>query len=258
MDLVSINQGASSQINNADISATIHQTNGHSAEEIKLQIQRQDEIAKMIREREAQLSVEARAATTRDILRAGNDGDGGDDEMCTDDDDMMRCSGCEGCWHRDCADSPACDDKRNRIKNWLCSKFFVSGVDSGGDDGDGSGNEHSSSGGDDSGDEASDSGSSKSAKSRASRSPYIDPVEAKEEEDSEVIKANTDAQRELAKKKKEDQPISDTRYLTRNDVTEAVRQMKAEIEIDGAIIRKMEKEPTTVRHHGGPGERHTG
>ncbi|CAM9194435.1 unnamed protein product [Ectocarpus fasciculatus] len=83
MDLVSINQGASSQINNADISATIHQTNGYSAEEIKLQIQRQDEIAKMIREREAQLSVEARAATTRDLLRAGNDGDGEHEEMCT-------------------------------------------------------------------------------------------------------------------------------------------------------------------------------
>lgn len=71
----------------------------------------------MIREREAQLSVEARAATTRDLLWAGNDADGEHEEMCTecgqhfdDDDDMMRCSGCEGCWHRDGADGPACDD----------------------------------------------------------------------------------------------------------------------------------------------------
>lgn len=110
----------------------------------------------------------------------------------------------------------------------MCSKCFVPGEDSGGDDGDGSGDEHGGSGGDDSGDEASGNGSSKSAKSRASRSPYIDLVEAKEEEGREVIKANKDAQRELAKKKKEDQPISDTRYLTGNDVTEAVRQMKAE------------------------------
>ncbi|CBN74320.1 hypothetical protein Esi_0019_0124 [Ectocarpus siliculosus] len=51
-----------------------------------------------------------------------------------------------------------------------------------------------------------------------------------------------DAQREIAKKKKKDRPIPDTRYLTRNDVIEAVRAIKAEKEIDSVIMQKMEKE----------------
>ncbi|CAN0465736.1 unnamed protein product [Ectocarpus sp. 12 AP-2014] len=51
-----------------------------------------------------------------------------------------------------------------------------------------------------------------------------------------------DAQREIAKKKEKDQPIPDTRYLTRNDVIEAARAIEAGEEIDGVIMQKMEKE----------------
>lgn len=141
---------------------------------------------------------------------------------------------------------------------WLCSSCFGPGENSGGGvsggdvsgygerGGDVSGDRSVSgdgdSGGDESGDEGSGSEISKSAKTRASRSPHIDLIEAKEDEDREIMQANMDAQRELAKKKKEDQPIADTRYLTRNDVAEAVRQIKANIEIDSDIMRKMEKE----------------
>lgn len=128
---------------------------------------------------------------------------------------------------------------------WSCSSCSGPGAGSTGGDSDGdiSGDDDSGgSSGDASGDEGSGSDSKKSAKTRASRSPHIYLVQAKEEEDHEIIGANMDAQREIAKKTKEAQPISDTRYLTRNDVIEAVRAIKAEEEIDSVIMQKMEKE----------------
>lgn len=82
-----------------------------------MQLQKQDDIAKQIREREAQLSAEARAATTRDLLLPVNDsGDDREEKYAAckqhfdNDTDMMTCSRCEGCWHRDCTDEPECND----------------------------------------------------------------------------------------------------------------------------------------------------
>lgn len=66
--LVAIKNGASFQINNAGNSADIHKMSGSTNEDIEVQLQRQDDIARRIREREAHLSVEARAATTRNLL----------------------------------------------------------------------------------------------------------------------------------------------------------------------------------------------
>lgn len=128
---------------------------------------------------------------------------------------------------------------------WLCSS--CSGPEAGSTGGDSdediSGDDDSGgSGGDASGDEGSGSDNTKPAKTRASRSPHIDLVEAKRGEDREIIGANRDGQREIAKKKKEDRPIPDTRYLTRNDVIEAARAIKAKEEIDSVIMQKMEKE----------------
>ncbi|CAM9924852.1 unnamed protein product [Hapterophycus canaliculatus] len=221
---------------------------GHTNEDIEVQLQTQDDIARRIREREAQLSVEARAATTRDLLLPVNDGGDDSEAKCKeckqhfdDDTDMMTCSRCEECWHRECTDDPKC----NNIDTWLCPSCSgpEAGSTGGDSDGDISGDDDSGgSGGDASGDEGSGNDNTKSAKTRASRSPHIDLVEAKREEDREIIGANMDTQRELAKKKKEDRPIPDTRYLTRNDVIEAARAIKAKEEIDSVIMQKMEKE----------------
>eukprot|EP00903_Cladosiphon_okamuranus_P015090 g13958.t1 len=138
------------------------------------------------------------------------------------------------------------DEKQLETENeWLCSKCFVPGEDSGGGDGDEdsdgdiSGDDDSGGSGDASGD---GSDNKESAKTRASRSPHIDLVEASEEENRTVIKANIDAQGDLAKKKKEARPTVDNRYLTRADVIEAVRAIKAGNAIDDVIMRKMEKE----------------
>lgn len=114
--LDSTKDGRSFEVNHAEISASIHKINGSKKEDVKLQELRATEIAKAIREKEALLTTEARAATQGDLLRPVND-DPEDDEKCKqcvqhfdDDGDMMRCSGCEGCWHRDCTDAQACDD----------------------------------------------------------------------------------------------------------------------------------------------------
>ncbi|CAM9903069.1 unnamed protein product [Ectocarpus sp. 13 AM-2016] len=157
---------------------------GSTDEDIEVQLQRQDEIAKRIREREARLSVEARAATTRDLLLSVNDGDDDREETCKeckqhfdDDTDMMTCSSCEESWHRECTNDPEC----NNIDTMTAKKARARDGDISGDD-DSGGRE-----GDASGDEGSDSDSTKSAKTRASRSPHIDLVEAKREEDRDII-----------------------------------------------------------------------
>lgn len=84
-------------------------------------------------------------------------------------------------------------------KQWLCPSWVPAGADFG----DGGGDEDGGTdGGSDGGSDG--EGIGKTVRTRASRSPHIDLVNAMTEEDRQTAQANLDAQRELAKKKKED------------------------------------------------------
>lgn len=126
-ELVSIYNGASFQLNHAGGAAPIHTANVYKDKDVEVQTARKEELARKIREREAQLSAEVPAATLQDLLRPDSN-DVGDEEVCmecsqhfNDDGDIRRCKG----WHHDCTDDPECDDIETVRARWHDKRMAV-------------------------------------------------------------------------------------------------------------------------------------